>query len=813
MKMANCPAFQFSTKAGNLAQLRGRLVTAKTVDLEVVFVGNWRAERDGEIERIQERFASQQLIVRSSAPGEDSAEASMAGAFDSILNVDCSDLVALGDAIDAVADSYASRRGDGIDSYEVLVQPMVVGVQASGVVFTRDLDKGGPYFLLNYDDESERTDTITGGYTTDHKVVRIFKEVDAEELSPILRSVVLSARELEGITGTDALDIEFAIDDQGELFVLQVRPLARTKIVSYQRLDQMITEEIRHAGEFVTEKCRRVPQLYGDTTVFGEMPDWNPAEIIGTQPKPLATTLYSFIIMKSVWREARHLGGYRHPFPYQLLVNIAGRPYVDVRCSFNSFLPATLRPELSEKLVNHYLDRLKLHPEFHDKIEFEIVISALDFDFENQTVRLREAGFSPDEIEEIRAALFALTDAIVSDRKGLLERLELDVDKLKSRREAILANRDRTDGIPMLVEQLLEDCIEFGTLPFSVFARCAFIANSFLKSMVHRGVMNDGELDKYLHSIDTVAGDFVTDLEKCKSGDLDLDDFLVSYGHLRPGTYDICAYTYAEKPETYLGVREGAGDPPSFRKMESADRSAPSFPPAVVDPLAKLIAEAGFTFDVEALNSFIIKSIQLREAIKFEFTKNLSAAMTLLVEFGGYHGFSREDLSFLPIESILALANQSISDTWITGARQIVEQHRKRYELTGSINLPDLIFTTKDLEVVSLQRRRPNFVTQGRLVASCTELNGSIQFDQIPDLSGRIILIENADPGFDWLFGRGIGGLITKHGGAASHMTIRCAELGLPAAIGCGEQIFEELRLATSIILDCAGRRVETNEV
>ena len=96
--------------------------------------------------------------------------------------------------------------------------------------------------------------------------------------------------------------------------------------------------------------------------------------------------------MKSVWREARHLSGYRHAFPYQLLVEIAGRPYVDVRCSFNSFLPATLRPELCEKLVNHYLDRLRAHPEFHDKIEFEIVLSSLDFTFEKHAWRLEEAG-------------------------------------------------------------------------------------------------------------------------------------------------------------------------------------------------------------------------------------------------------------------------------------------------------------------------------------------------------------------------------------------------------------------------------------
>ena len=44
-------------------------------------------------------------------------------------------------------------------------------------------------------------------------------------------------------------------------------------------------------------------------------------------------------------------------------------------------------------------------------------------------------------------------------------------------------------------------------------------------------------------------------------------------------------------------------------------------------------------------------------------------------------------------------------------------------------------------------------------------------------------MIENADPGFDWIFGSKILGLITKYGGVNSHMAIRCAELEIPAGI------------------------------
>ena len=41
--------------------------------------------------------------------------------------------------------------------------------------------------------------------------------------------------------------------------------------------------------------------LFGDTTYFGNMPDWNPAEIIGTKPKPLALSLYQELITNNIW--------------------------------------------------------------------------------------------------------------------------------------------------------------------------------------------------------------------------------------------------------------------------------------------------------------------------------------------------------------------------------------------------------------------------------------------------------------------------------------------------------------------------------
>ena len=70
-------------------------------------------------------------------------------------------------------------------------------------------------------------------------------------------------------------------------------------------------------------------------------------------------------------------------------------------------------------------------------------------------------------------------------------------------------------------------------------------------------------------------------------------------------------------------------------------------------------------------------------------------------------------------------------------------------------------------------------------------------------LKNKIILLENADPGFDFIFSNNIKGLITKYGGANSHMSIRCFELEIPAAIGVGDIIYEKIKNSKRINLDC----------
>lgn len=57
------------------------------------------------------------------------------------------------------------------------------------------------------------------------------------------------------------------------------------------------------------------------------------------------------------------------------------------------------------------------------------------------------------------------------------------------------------------------------------------------------------------------------------------------------------------------------------------------------------------------------------------------------------------------------------------------------------------------------------------------------------------------EPGFDWIFMYSIGGIITKYGGVASHIAVRCRELEIPAVIGCGS-LFDRIKTSKIVRID-----------
>jgi phosphohistidine swiveling domain-containing protein len=523
--------------------------------------------------------------------------------------------------------------------------------------------------------------------------------------------------------------------------------------------------------------------------------------MIGTCPRPLALSLYQTLISDHVWAESRARLGYRDTFPEPLIVSLAGRPYVDVRVSFNSFLPQGLGAATAEKLAEHYLDRLRAQPWLHDKVEFEIAFTCFTFDFDAQSARLRQAGLASGEVAELKAALGALTGPILRGEVEPIAAQELEIAAMNQRRERVLAGvRDEADSLASGVSHLLADCRRFGTLPFSTLARFAFVAKSLLRSLEGSGILAREELDALLADIPTVATRISADLGRLGRGQLSESEFLALYGHLRPGTYDVLSPSYGERPDLYLGARGGA---------TAASRASGDEARAILkrkQPLiAAALARSGLDCTPEQLFDFLLAAIPARESAKFEFSKNVSAALGLAARLAERLGLDRDDLSFLPIERLLRLGSENSSPSLLLELRQLSGLNRKRHALARAIHLPPVITGPEDVDHFSLFASAPNFITQRSVLAPVTDLERG---GGPGSLAGKIVLIRSADPGFDWIFGQPIAGLVTEFGGVASHMAIRAAEFGLPAAIGCGEVLYARARAAHVIELDCGSRQI-----
>ena len=119
--------------------------------------------------------------------------------------------------------------------------------------------------------------------------------------------------------------------------------------------------------------------------------------------------------------------------------------------------------------------------------------------------------------------------------------------------------------------------------------------------------------------------------------------------------------------------------------------------------------------------------------------------------------------------------------------------------------MPDFIESHKDLYFHKTMNINGNFITEKNINGKICEIK--IQ-KKIIKLKDKIILIENADPGYDFIFSHDIKGLITKYGGPNSHMAIRCMELGIPAAIGIGEDNYNNLLNFRYIELNCVIKRI-----
>jgi phosphohistidine swiveling domain-containing protein len=513
------------------------------------------------------------------------------------------------------------------------------------------------------------------------------------------------------------------------------------------------------------------------------MPDWNPAEIIGIKPHNLALNLYKILITDDIWSKSRSELGYKNIENTPLMYDFLGTPYIDLRADLNSFIPKNIDEKDSEKLVNFYLNKYKKNPEFFfDKIESELVISSFDFAIDD---KIKKIGNILNKNSKIK-----LKNEIKNLTLGIIKNIRSDIEKYQKLKIHLNSLNNKKLYSFNKIQELIKIGKSYGTLPFANLARSGFVAVALINSMLNKKIINTEIKEKFLQSIPSITKEMNNELIK-----LSRKEFLKKYGHLRPNTYDIMSDNYKTGYKKYF----------DFKNLRPIIIKNYKFDKKIITSISKYLKKHQFPIKVKELLSFIKLSIEHRERAKLEFSKIIDLIFYEIDKISKRFNIKKEDKKFIDIFDIIKLYSEFKNDNIKKFIQKKIKKNKHDYEFNNSIELPNNILNGSDVFFYEEKINSPTFITTSVVTDRIIFLNDK---NLNKNLNNKIICIKNADPGFDFIFTKKIKGLITVYGGPNSHMSIRCAELNIPAAIGIGPQIYETIRTSKKITLDTSQKKI-----
>lgn len=223
-----CALLAAGNKAYRLALMReAGLPVPDGYVLSDTFLKRWpelsERERRAVLRSVARRLGGRRFAVRSSGRGEDAADASFAGVFESVIDVDRRGLMA---AVDTVLASFSAAR---VASYglhgagcNILIQPLIDAAYA-GVLFTRAPDAPGAMLIEAVEGSGE---ALVSGRATPYsfKAGRISGTIfDGKAPDIAIEPLLRLARDIEGLFDAPQ-DIEWAYA-KGAFHILQARDI------------------------------------------------------------------------------------------------------------------------------------------------------------------------------------------------------------------------------------------------------------------------------------------------------------------------------------------------------------------------------------------------------------------------------------------------------------------------------------------------------------------------------------------------------------------------------------------------------------
>ena len=290
------------TKSESLELIQKKIKNLNIVPKFIYFTKkNYLLNRNYYLKKITRLF-KKRIIIRSSALNEDSNKTSNAGKYDSFI-VNKISIKKVDQFIKKIFDKYKKNKD------QVLIQEFVYKPNLSGVLFTKDKKTNSNYYEISYD-SSKRTDLVTSGKYNDSLKLLIIRK-SSKKIPNKFKKLVKIANKLENLFNNERLDIEFCIKNN-QVFILQCRPLLG---INNKINDKFLNDVVINLKKKFIKLQKITPNICGNKTLLSNMSDWNPAEMIGTNPSKLALSLYSNLITNDIWSKQRLNYGYKDVRP------------------------------------------------------------------------------------------------------------------------------------------------------------------------------------------------------------------------------------------------------------------------------------------------------------------------------------------------------------------------------------------------------------------------------------------------------------------------------------------------------------------
>ena len=782
----------FGGKACGLARLislGARVPAGFAVSAANIPTEQWPIEtRNRLIDKVRELLDKGPVVIRSSALGEDSAEKSFAGMFETVLGI-----VTETEALSAANRCIESGNSERVKKYAGSQSSLPVGLvvqsqvaaKAAGVCFT--CDPTGKDHAVVIEAVADMGDKMVSGQIEPERF-RVYRSGTGEWEIPAEKEVnFISLEEIKFIAGKakeleekfgQQLDIEWAVDGNRDIWWLQARPVT----VTATPINYIIQRSLTEAHD-------------GPVTVWS---NWNVRE---TMPEPLFPFTWTF------WRDrllpvvTRHLTGVskRSPIlPYLAPLDlIHGRIYFNM----NAMLAAPVIGPLTTRIVStmdtragdalKYLKKNSiLRPRKYPGSSFYLFFSILKASCISLLRMLRwlNPGKSMKVLEEDSRAIAQreditiMTDQELVDEFDLWERpecsrllygLQMELVAIAVYLAAKRAFKNYPEALELLgtgipASPTTQISIEIDSLieaaePF----RDLFIGSLTIRQLLHRLKKEEGGNDWLMR----------------------FHSFLENFGHRGPMEFDLGSSRWSDDPTMIIEtIRSGLRLPKRERltrrmnrlaeKRESAFKNAISASSPWKRPIMRWLAHKVELYMPlrEAPKHYAVIVFQRIRQAALELGKRLKRRGSIP---------AKEDVFFLEIEELVNLVEGKEPGSDLRNKLNGRKNWYKRFKN----EIPPGIFRSDGVPVIGEidpSSQAGEGIFQGTAVSGGFAA-GPVCVLSEPDPTamneGDIIVMEYADPGWTPLFPRA-SGIVMEVGGLMCHAAVVARELGIPAVFG-----------------------------